>query len=142
MDSEEQPGREPADEPTLTSPSGSRWEPDAAGPDAGSARVGPPGEPPVASARPRRRVLRVVGGVVAALVLAGGGFVAGHAVADDGPGDGGPTIGGHRHGAGPAAGAARRDGDGDGRRGPDGDRDGALGTGPAPSSGPVVGTSA
>ena len=52
---------------------------------------------PAAPVRPRRRGLRVVAGVGAAVLLAGGGFAVGHTVGDSGPDGGpGPGIGHHR----------------------------------------------
>ena len=52
-------------------------------------------------AQPRRRGRRIAVGIGAAVLLAGGGFAAGHAVGDGGPGDGGPGGPGsvrHHHG--------------------------------------------
>ena len=100
-------GHEPADP---TGHSGSRWEPrdDTGTPDEQAATAGasvPPagttawheGPAPAPAPRRRRRGLRVAAGVGAAVLLAGGGFAAGHAVGDSGP-DGGPGVGRHHHG--------------------------------------------
>lgn len=120
---EQQPdeGR-PVDEPTVASGSSdSHAAAEPGGPDDGSGSPVPAVGP--APDRPRRRFGRaglVVAGVVAALVLAGGGFAAGIAVGSAGHDR--PGIGGHRHGDGDRHGRGEGRGErrGEGRRGHDG----------------------
>ncbi|WP_433800765.1 hypothetical protein [Actinomycetospora sp. CA-084318] len=127
MSADDQPDREPtpgpADEPIAETPaeaadaahrSGSRWEPGAQETTPVAAQAAQAA--PAASSRTRPRWLRVVGAVVAALVLVGGGFLAGLAVGDHGPRDGSPGIGRqHDRDGGDRAGG--RGGDRDGDRG-------------------------
>jgi hypothetical protein len=118
--------------------SGSRWEPRS---DADAAPVTGTRwwhhDEAAAAPRARRRGLRVAVGVGAALVLAGGGFAAGHAVGDSGPDGGpGPSVGHHRDHDG---GRDRFGAPGPAGPGPAGQ--GQVGQNPSAGSSPILGGS-
>ena len=134
-------------------PSGSRWEPDPAGPEpvAASVPTGPAEGPVAAARRAQVRGRAILAGAATALTLGGGvaGFVIGHSTAGgndlrpanfsgrfgNNPGsqfDGGQPGDGQQ---GPPA-FGGRDGDGDGERGPrQPDTNGSSGSSSSSSSG-------